>query len=204
MEKEIKNILILISVFIVFSSCGFIHFVSTKQNIPKTENEIQSYLSKEKIKYDYSFLFPYYFIDSLSNKNHILNMYKKKTGAKASTIQVRIYNSKGRLLNAYSQCYGSIKKLNIFSKKDFKSYDWLPTNYKLRFNNELDLLQFSDSLKKEILIQSNKKKYTMVIYWNIWSNYYSKIIFKKVKKYFKIYKNREQFLIILLNTDKHK
>ena len=77
----------------------------------------------------------------------------------------------------------------------------LPNNYSLLFENELSLLNIQEKVKDEIKLKSSQKTFTIVIYWNIWSNYFSKIIFQKLKKYLKRYEMYDDVLIILINTD---
>lgn len=185
-----------------FQSCTFIRYMNTKEIVNKNESEIAKYLESNKIDfYDYSFVFSGINIDSLSNENHVLDLWKYERGTEQSTIQIRVYNSSGNLINGYTQCYGNLNSINILSEKNTKIFQRLPNNYSLLFENELSLLNIQEKVKDEIKLKSSQKTFTIVIYWNIWSNHFSKIIFQKLKKYLKRYEMYDDVLIILINTD---
>mgnify|MGYP003618252313 FL=1 len=186
-----------------FQSCTFIRYMNTKEIVNKNESEIAKYLESNKIDfYDYSFVFSgINNIDSLSNENHVLDLWKYERGTEQSTIQIRVYNSSGNLINGYTQCYGNLNSINILSEKNTKIFQRLPNNYSLLFENELSLLNIQEKVKDEIKLKSSQKTFTIVIYWNIWSNHFSKIIFQKLKKYLKRYEMYDDVLIILINTD---
>ena len=185
-----------------FQSCTFIRYMNTKEIVNKNDSEIAKYLESNKIDfYDYSFVFSGISIDSLSNENHVLDLWKYERGTEQSTIQIRVYNSSGNLINGYTQCYGNLNSINILSEKNTKLFQRLPNNYSLLFENELSLLNIQEKVKDEIKLKSSRKTFTIVIYWNIWSNDFSKIIFQKLKKYLKRYEMHDDVLIILINTD---
>lgn len=197
-----KIILFSLNLMFLFQSCSLIHFMGTKQIEDKSEQDIQLYLKDIDFKdYDYSFLLPKDNLDSLDAKRHVLDLWKYDRQTEQSTIQIRIYDSTGKLLNGYAQCYGEMNRINILAEKEFKQFKQFPNNFDLVFEDELSLLDLSKDIQSEILDISKIKKYTIVIYWNIWSNYYSRVIFKNLEKYLKKYKNRDDFLIILVNTD---
>lgn len=158
------------------------------------------YFKKHKINYfDFSFFLIDSLADSLSTNKYALNTWKLENGTKASPIQLRVYDSRGELINGYSQCFGNFKKLNILKDTNLVYYNHLPINYNLNFDDDLFFINASDSMKEELKENSKYYKYTIVFYWNIWSNYYSKIIFKELKK-FQNKINREKIRIILINT----
>ncbi len=185
-----------------FQSCTFIRYMNTKEIANKNECEIAQYLESNKIDfYDYSFVLSGISIDSLSDENHVLDLWKYERNTEQSTIQIRVYNSSGNLINGYTQCYGNLNSINILAEKNTKMFQRLPNNYSLLFENELSLLNIQEKVKDEIKLKSSRKTFTVVIYWNIWSNYFSKIIFQKLKKYLKKYEMQDDVLVILINTD---
>ncbi len=199
------RIIYLLLIILIVQSCTFIHYINTKEITPKNEQEISKYLKSNNIDfYDYSFILSEINIDSLSNKIHALDLWKYKNHYEQSTIQIRVYNSSGNLVNGYTQCYGNINKINILSQKETKKFKQFPNNYSLLFENELSLLNISEEIKNEIKLKSNQKTYTIVVYWNIWSNYFSKITLQKVKQYLKEFKLKDEVLTILINTDNIK
>lgn len=186
----------------IISSCGFVHFMGTKATVDQSKPEVANYLIENNLDcYDYNLLFKDELIDSLSIKKYALNLWQLEYGTTQSTIQLRIYDSLGKLVNGYAQCYGEFKKLNILSEKPFKTFSHLPTNFDLRFKDDIDLWDISESDRQEIFVKANEKKYTLVIYWNIWSNYYSKVMLKELRKYLQKFQMKKEVLIILVNTD---
>lgn len=199
-----KAILLFIG-FLIISSCSFVHYMGTKTTIDKSKLEVENYLVKNKVAFqDYNLFIKDELIDSLSIKKHAVNLWQLEHGVEQSTIQLRIYDSLGKLVNGYVQCYGEFKKLNILSEKPFKSFSHLPTNFDLQFKDNFDLWNITDSDQQEILAEAGRKKFTFVVYWNIWSNYYSKIMLKKLREYLKKFEMKNEVLIILVNTDYSK
>lgn len=183
-------------------SCGFLHYMATKEAENKSENEIEDYLIKNKIAYaDFSISLPDDLIDSLSAKEHALHLWQLERGVPQSTIQLRVYDSLGKLINGYVQCYGDFKRLNILSEKDLRMFEHLPNNYDLLFDREFHLWGLNDAQEKEILSASKGKKYRFVVYWNIWSNYYSRVMLKEISRYLKKYQAEKTTMVILVNTD---
>jgi hypothetical protein len=158
------------------------------------------YFKRHKINYfDYSFFFVDSLADSLSTHKYALNTWKLENRTNASPIQLRVYDSRGKLINGYSQCFGNFKKLNILKDTNLVYYNHLPINNKLNFDDDLFFIKAPDSIKEKLNENCGYYKYTIVFYWNIWSNYYSKVIFKELKN-FKDKINEEKIRIILINT----
>ena len=82
-----------------------------------------------------------------------------------------------------------------------KQFSQFPNNRSLKFENELLLLDLNEEVKNDILFKNSQKKFTFVVYWNIWSNHFSKVILKNLKKYLTKFQMQENSLIILVNTD---
>ncbi len=201
---KIKHLIYFIFVILI-QSCTFIHYLNTKEITDRNEEEITHYLKSNKFDfYDYSFVLHEISIDSLSTKNHVLDLWKHQKQMEQSTIQIRVYNSSGNLINGYTQCYGNINRINILSQKETKRFNQFPNNYSLVFKNELSLLNISEKTKDEIKLKNRQRTYTIVVYWNIWSNYFSKITLRKVKQYLKNFEMQDEVLIILINTDNIK
>ena len=196
------KILLIVFSSLSISSCSFVHYMGTKSTVDKSTLEIDNYLTTNKIDYyDYNLLLKDEMIDSLSSKRHAVNLWQLEYGTTQSTIQLRIYDSLGELVNAYVQCYGEFKRLNILSEKPFKTFSHLPTNFDLRFRDNLDLWNISEVDRQEILVKTSSKKFTFVVYWNVWSNYYSRVMLKELKNYLRKFDMKNEVLIILVNTD---
>ena len=198
---KVYEIILLFSLSVI-QSCSFFHYMGTKEITQKNEIEVSNYLENKNISfYDYSLLLPKENIDSLASSDHVLDLWKYEKGVEQSTIQLRIYDSIGQFVNGYAQCYGAMNRVNILSLKDFKYFKQFPNNPDLKFSNELTLLNITQEQQGTIMEQSSQKKYTFVIYWNIWSNHYSNIIFKNLDRYLNKYHMKQNSLIILINTD---
>lgn len=196
-------ILLILCLFLL-QSCTVIRIISIyiKEGRNKSEDEVNDYLKAKKFTfYDYSFMLPVNSIYLLDSINHVLDLYKYNNQIGQSAIQLRVYDSLGCFVNGYAQCYGSINKLNILSEEETKYFEYLPNNYSLIFENELDLLDIDNEIKEDILLKSSQRKFTFVVYWSIWTGYYSRIVLVKLKKYLKKYEMQENSLIIFINQD---
>jgi len=173
-------------------------------DFPKNESneEIDKYLIENKFQsHQYSFLL----IDSLSyllsTERHSLNTYKLENGGKSSAIQLRIYDDKGDFYNGYEQCYGSLKRLNILDSNPPRIIPRFPNNQNLKFEHEFELWEIDDAIKRKIIAESKTHTYTFVLYWNIWSNYYSKVLFKEIAKYIEKHQTDDfSILFIIVNN----
>jgi hypothetical protein len=142
-----------------------------------------------------------YYEDELSKDNHALDLYKKKRGTPQSSMQIRIYDKTDSLITGYAQCYGNLNWINILGKEEFVRYSQLPNNYNLKFKDELDLTD-TDSVEKKQIFQESQGKNKIVIYWNIWSNHYSKVMLKKTRKYIRKFDPKmEKTFVLLINND---
>ena len=193
-------ILLFLSTFL--SSCSFIHYMNTKEKLAKSESEISEYLDAIYFKtFNYSIQIKSNYLEELEKEKHFLDLNKKENNIEQSTMQIRVYDSTGNLVTAYTQCYGNLNRINILEKKDFVKYGRFPNNYKLRYEDESELLNITSDEKNK-LINASSKKNRIVIYWNIWSNYYSKIMLRKTKKYVKKFDpEMNETFILLLNND---
>lgn len=202
-SMKANKMIFLLSMF-ALQSCGFIHYMGTKDIVQKNEFEVNKYLEQKNVSfYDYSFVLSKENIALLNSSEHVLDLWKYEKGVEQSTIQLRIYDSNGQLVNGYAQCYGDMNRINILSSENFKQFERFPNNYNLLFSNELNLFNLTQQQQQTILEQSSLKKYTFVIYWNIWSNHYSTVIFKHLDRYMNNYEMKQNSVIILANTDNH-
>lgn len=171
---------------------------------PQNESieEIDEYLIKNKFQsHQYSFLR----VDSLaylfSTERHGLDTWKLERGVKQSAIQLRIYDNKGNFFNAYAQCYGPLKKFNILDSNPPRLIQHFPNNQNLKFEHEFELWEIDETTKQKIIAESKTHTYTFVLYWNIWTNYYSKVVFKEIEKYIKKHQAEDfSILYIIVNN----
>lgn len=171
---------------------------------PKDETieEINEYLIENKFQsHQYSFML----VDSLSYllsiERHALNTYKLENGGKPSAIQLRIYDNNDNFFNGYAQCYGPLKKLNILDSNPPRIIPHLPNNQNLKFEHEFELWEIDETTKQKIIAESKTHTYTFVLYWNIWTNYYSKVVFKEIEKYIEKHQAEDfSILYIIVNN----
>src|SRR5690625_421383 len=193
---------LLFLLLLTMMSCQLIHLVQTKERRDENFFEINAYFLKNDISsFDYSFLF----IDSLDalyhTKKTMLNTWKLERGGRASAVELKIYNSEGTLVNAYSQCFGPFKKLNILDSYPPRIISHLPINYDLRFVDELEFWDIDYELKNQLISESKESAYIFVMYWNIWSNHFSKVVLKAIEDYLEKYETEDnRFLYILVNN----
>ncbi len=65
----------------------------------------------------------------------------------------------------------------------------------------MQLWETTETEKTAVLNAIKNTDYTIVVYWNIWSKYYSKVILKELHQYLKIHNNpKKQITVILVNT----
>ncbi len=144
-------------------------------------------------KYDYSL-----FADDSKSSMQKTKIYGiNNDTTKYSYIQLRIYNRDGSLYSAYSQCMGDFNKRNFVDSFPLKKNDYPFINMQLKFKNEMDLLSLSSETKEQILDESQKYKYTYLVYYAIWTNSLSKHVLKEVSKIKS--KHPNDALVILVN-----
>lgn len=192
-----KYILIFIPLIALYS-CDIMRLLNTSKQKDETTEEISVFLNKHKFIYDYSFSN----IDSTSNllTDSIYKLDKKS--AIYSFIQLRIYDTSGKLYSGYSQCMGNFNSRKfIDSLPPLKnSYPYL--NSELEFKDELNLISISPETKMQVLQEYQRYDYIFVVYWTIWTNYFSKHVLREVSKI----KSEEpdRVFVIFVNLAKEK
>lgn len=202
-----KSIYKFLSVFLLFLLSGcqivyLVYYIQVGESHDDSLSEINEYLDKNKFStYDYSFKL----IDSLGyllhTEKHMVNTWKLERGGRASAVELKIYNPEGDLANAYSQCFGPFKKLNILDSYPPRIIPHLPINYDLKFEDELDLWDIDNEMKNRIIAESQESTYVFVMYWNIWTKHFSKVVLKELESYMATHDpDRTKFLYILVNN----
>jgi hypothetical protein len=193
---EMKNSIYISVTIMILSSCGFIRLLNTSKEQDESNFEIERFLKKRKYLYDYSFQA----IDSLDHLKKT-EIYKINTlSDRVEYIQLRIYDSIGNLYTGFSQCMGDFNRKKIIDSFPVKQNTFPYLNKNLKFKNELNLINASDVIKQEILEKCEKKSYTFVVYYTIWTNYFSEHVLKEVSKIKANYDNT--VLVLYVNTAK--
>ncbi len=192
---------VLIVFFLLFSltSCTTLQIIhiGLQKKDDETPKQFNAYLKKHRIKYDYS-------LELIDSTAYLLkdSLYRldNAVSTKFSLIQLRIYDSEGNLYSGYSQCTGdfnSRKNLNGFPPA-VSSYPFVNTN--LKFKNEFDLVALRTEEKASIVKKAENSKYVFVVYWNIWTRYFSRHVLREVSQLKRKYK--EDLVVVLVNVAK--
>lgn len=192
--------ILLLTLFL--NSCSYIHLLGTKKPEDESKEQVNTYLKKHRFTFaDHSVLVNDSLRDSLFTPLHGLDTWKLERKLPQSAMHIRIYDSEGKFVNGYAQCYGPYRHLPILKTKDFQFFKQFPNNTKLKFSDEPTLWNISASQKEQINHAVSKNNYTIVVYWTIWSNHFSKVMLKAVKSYVKRYESADfQVQVILVNN----
>ncbi len=199
-----KNISKYLSIFLLLmmTGCQLVYYLQVNERHDDNLSEIKEYLDKNQISsFDYSLKL----IDSLGylmhTEKHMVNTWKLERGGEASAVELKIYNSEGTLINAYSQCFGPFKKLNILDSYPPRTIPHLPINYELEFTDELKLWDIDYEMKNQLVAESKESTYIFVMYWNIWTKQFTRVVLKALESYMTTYDpDRTKFLYILVNN----
>jgi len=182
----------------LLSSCDLIRLLNTSEQKNESTEEINLFLKKKKYNYDFSFEN----IDStsslLTGSNYRLNDSNKKY----SFIQLRIYDSTGYLYTGFSQCMGSFNEKKIIDRLPPLKNNYPFLNTKLRLEDELDLINIDSGSKLKLIEEFAEFDYVFVVYWTIWTKYFSKHVLKQVSKIKG--KEPDKVLVLFVNTAKEK
>lgn len=175
--------------------------IATTKQQNESDEEIAAFLGKHKINYDYSFDMVDSLWRALSTDTLGLELNKIEAGQSASPMQVRVYDQNGDFLTGHAQCFGDFKKLNILDSYPPRIIERLPINRDLKFHYELFMMNTTTQTKSILLVETPEFDYTIVVYWNIWSNYYSKVILEAASDY-TIHQNEagHHIRLILINS----
>lgn len=181
----------------MLNSCGFIRLLNTSEEKDESSSEIDAFFKRRNYLFDFSLQS----IDSLNylkkSENYKINLMNDKV----EYIQLRVFDSLGMLYTGFSQCMGDFNRKKIIEsfppQKNTNPY----LNVNLKFQNELLLVDASEAVKNKIIERSSNTSFTFVVYYTIWTNYFSKHVLKEVSKVKAKYKDR--VLIILVNTAKN-
>ena len=186
----------------MMTGCQLVYYLQVNERHDDNLSEIKEYLDKNQISsFDYSLKL----IDSLGylmhTEKHMVNTWKLERGGEASAVELKIYNSEGTLINAYSQCFGPFKKLNILDSYPPRTIPHLPINYDLKFTDELKLWDIDYEMKNQLVAESKESTYIFVMYWNIWTKQFTRVVLKALESYMTTYDpDRTKFLYILVNN----
>lgn len=183
-----------IALLLTLNSCNLIRLLNTSEQKDESAEEIETFLSKKKYSFDYSF-------ENIDSTSNLLSKEKYRlndSNVNYSYIQLRIYDSTGNLYSGYSQCMGSFNKKKIIDSFPPSKNTFPFINKDLKFINELNLIKLDSLTKNRILTNYNEYDYVFVVYWTIWTQYFSKHVLKEVSKVKQ--RESEKILVILVNT----
>ena len=138
--------------------------------------------------------------DSLRIAKHSMNNYKLATGGKASALQIRMYDSLGRFIYGWEQCFGDLQKSHILDSLPFKENKYLLVNKNLSLLNDICLLDISKIEQDVFVKEIQKNEYTILVLWAGWTGWYGRNMFRQINKYLKIHQKNHKILFLKLNT----
>lgn len=192
--------LIILALFLLFflQSCFVVHIASIKDSQPESSKDYNKYLSQ--IGYDTSFSYKISkdYRDSISHAKYALNLHKVEYGGKASVMQIRMYDNKGNLVAGYEQCFGEIRRTKVLETFPMKLLDKKIVNTKLKLKSDLNWINTTESVKQQIVEQSQKHEYTAIVFYSMWAGWYSKHPLKAFHSYVSKH-GKDRTFIILVN-----
>lgn len=190
--------ILLLSLIFAFSGCSFIHYLSILDQKKEEQEEYNSFLTEMGVSTNYSYQIKFSYRDSLSkSKKYCLNLYKYKTGTNASPVQIRMYNKEGDLLMGWENCYGELKQFNLFDSIPLKRINYLPNNYELKLQSDLNLIETNNNDEVGLSNFIQNHQYVIILFYSKWAGWYSKDAIKRVTQYVK---NNKNIALIYLNT----
>lgn len=190
-----KVLLVLLFLPLLFS-CNLIRLLNmSEENNEKTE-EINAFLKKHKYEFDYSF-------ENTDSTAKLLRSPKYRINndsLRYSYIQLRIYDSTGDLYSGYSICMGNFDKRKFIDSVPPARNTYPFINKNLKFENELDVIDITPETRNKVLHEYKSYDYVFVVYYTIWTNYFSKHVLKEVSK--AKARNRDKTMVVLVNVAK--
>lgn len=183
---------------LTLNSCDLVRLLNTSKEQDESAEEINKFLSKHRYKYDYSF-------ENIDSTSYLLKSPKHRINNDSTSysyIQLRIYDSIGKLYSGYSQCMGNFNERKIIDSLPPTKNTYPFLNKELEFKDELDLIDISTETKLQVINDSQKYEYVFVVYWTMWTNYFSKHVLREVSKIKSTDSNK--VLVIFINVAKEK
>jgi hypothetical protein len=190
--------ILLVAFSLMFASCSWIHFLSVREQKPESRKDYQTYLRSYGYDTVHSFQLLKDYYDSISHLPYAINTYKLRFNAKASPIQIRVYDSWGHFVNGYEQCFGELKKTGLLDSFPLKRINHLPLNYNLSLRNDIKLF-ISDAQEQAMMIsKAASSKYTFILFYSMWAGYYSNNTLKLLLEH--LSEESTNILLIKVNT----
>jgi len=187
-----------IAILFLISSCQIIHLLNTKNPNNESAEEVNQFLKRKKILFNENLFLNDSLIELRKTKKYLLS----DSNNIASYIEVRVFDSIGNLYTAFSQCYNDFKDKKFIYGMPINKNNYPFFNKNLKFENEILLTDITDIEKKRVILESQKYKYSIVVYWNIWTNHFSKKVLKDLSKLKQEYKN--EIYLVLCNSAYNK
>jgi len=119
------------------------------------------------------------------NERYFLNSQSAQKGS-YSLIQTRMYDSTGCIVGGYEICMGNAKFLEIFENVPIASkYEQVNgyVNPNVSFYNDVHFLVTTEQGKQQLLEETLKFDYTLMVIWPSSSRYYTKRHLRQVQQY---------------------
>lgn len=187
-------VLLLTSCISGMNAVEIIQILNLKEANNETAEEISKFLKKKKYAFDESVLL----IDSLNHlqesSEYLFAQYDKGVAA----LQLRIFDSTGSYYTSFSTCHGDFHHKKAVSEIPIrKNSQQEYINNSLSLQKELVLFDLNFAEKFSIATFAKNYKYTIVVYYTIWTNHFSEKVLKQVSKFKK--KHPKEVYVIFAN-----
>ena len=161
-----------------------IQILNLKEANNETPEEISKFLKKKKYGFDESVLL----IDSLNHLQESSEYLFAQNDKGVAAIQLRIFDSTGSYYTSFSTCHGDFHHKKAVSEIPIrKNSQQEYINNSLSLQKELILFDLNFAQKQTIETFAKNYKYTIVVYYTIWTNHFSEKVLKELSKFKKKY-----------------
>jgi archaellum biogenesis ATPase FlaH len=172
-----------------------IQILNLKEPNNETPEEISKFLKTKKYAFDESVLL----IDSLNHLQESSEYLFAQNDKGVAAIQLRIFDSTGSYCTSFSTCHGDFHHKKAVSEIPIrKNSQQEYINNSLSLQKELILFDLNFAQKQSFSTIAKNYKYTIVVYYTIWTNHFSEKVLKELSKFKK--KHPNEVYLILANS----
>jgi len=200
--KRIVLSVILLSSLLLLNKCFLFRIANLEDLTNKSPEEYNHFLSEMNYDTTYSYQFNPLYYDSLETIKYSMNMYKIEHNSPGfSAIQIRWYDSTGKFISGFEQCFGKINKhttlLDTFPMRRVK---YLPINESLRLENDLKWINIPEEELPSVIKQSRSTDYTIILSYSIWAGWWNEHILEVFRDYLSE-QDDDRYTLITVNFD---
>ena len=114
--------------------------------------------------------------------------------------EFRMYDSTGKLLTGYAQCWGPVNHFAILDSFPCKKDDRLPINFKLKFEKDINLFISSEEDKRSLFKKASNAEITIVVFYAEWAGWFTKQMINEINRYKEKYKDKHSINVVYVNN----